>query len=121
MTRPRRSGAYQINQSPLYKLEARRKLATLLEMTTNELSTLAARTDNFDIFTLVQDDKPRVVESPKYVLRKLHSKLFDFLQRIETPSYLHSGVKGRSYISNAREHLEITHFSKLISQSFIHQ
>lgn len=75
-------------------------------MTTEELSTLIVRTDNFDIFTLVQEGKARVVESPKYLLRTLHSKLFEFLQRIATPPYLHSGVRGRSYITNAREHLE---------------
>ena len=106
MTRPKRPSSYSIDQSPLYKLEARRKLAALLEMATVDLTTLTARTDNYDIFPLKRNEKPRRVESPKYILRRLHSKLFDYLQRIATPIYLHSGIRGRSYITNARVHLE---------------
>ena len=110
---------YSIDQSPLYKLESKSKLSDLLEMPIKELGTLIARNDNFDIFNLFQNGKPRRVESPKYTLRKLHERLFALLQRIATPEYLHSGIKKRSYISNARQHLQIAYALKIdISQFY---
>jgi len=97
---------YSIDQSPLYQLEAKGKLSDILEMPIKELNTLVAQNDNFDIFYLYENGKPRKVESPKYKLRKIHERLFTLLQRIATPEYLHSGIKKRSYISNARQHLQ---------------
>lgn len=97
---------YPLNQSPLYKLQTRRKLAGLFDMSVAELEKLAKRPDNYRLFTIGKDkNKPRQVEEPKPYLERIHRRLFNLLRRIDPPSYLHSGVKGRSYITNANKHI----------------
>ncbi len=97
---------YPLNQSPLYKLQTRRKLAGLFYKSVPELEKLAKRPDNYRIFTIGKDkNKPRQVEEPKPNLERIHRRLFNLLRRIEPPEYLHSGIKGKSYITNAKEHI----------------
>ena len=97
---------YPLNQSPLYKLQTRRKLAGLFGMSAPELEKLAKRPDNYRIFTIGKDkNKLRQVEEPKPCLERIHRRLFNLLRRINPPEYLHSGIKGRSYITNAKEHI----------------
>jgi len=97
---------YPLNQSPLYKLKSRRKLAALFDMPVRELESLAKRPDNYRKFAIGKEtDKPRKIEEPKARLERVHRRLFNLLRRIEPPEYLHSGVKGKSYITNAKEHI----------------
>jgi len=97
---------YLLDQSPIYKLKSRRQLAALFDMPLNDLERLAKRPDNYRIFTIGKDKgKSRKVEAPKARLERVHLRLFHLLTRIQPPSYLHSGVKGRSYISNAKAHI----------------
>ena len=97
---------YPLNQSPLYKLQTRRRLAGLFDMSVAELERLAKRPDNYRIFTIGKNtNKPRQVEEPKPHLERIHRRIFNLLRRIEPPEYLHSGIKGRSYITNAKEHI----------------
>jgi len=94
-----------MNQSPLYKLGNKRRLASILNTTFPELQKLVCRDDNYLTFEINPDsDKPRPVETPKPRMERIHRRLFNLLSRIEPPEYLHSGVKGRSYITNARAH-----------------
>jgi RNA-directed DNA polymerase len=44
------------------------------------------------------------VQWPKPALRRLQQRGARLLSRIETPDFLHSAVRGRSYITNARAH-----------------
>ena len=98
--------SYALDQSPLYKLRSRRKLAALFDMSVNDLERLAKRSDNYRKFTIGKNsNKPRKVEEPKPRLERLHRRLFNLLVRIDPPAYLHSGIKGKSYITNAREHI----------------
>jgi RNA-directed DNA polymerase len=46
----------------------------------------------------------RTIEEPKAVLKAVHARVAWLLGQIETPDYLHSGVKKRSYITNAAQH-----------------
>jgi len=97
---------YPLNQSPLYKLKSRRKLAALFNITLKELESLANRPDNYRVFTIGKAaNKPRQVEEPKPYIERLHRRLFNLLRRIEPPAYLHSGIKGKSYITNAQVHI----------------
>lgn len=113
---------YPLNQSPLFKLRSLRRLGLILGVEAAELRALAVRDDNYRVFTvspkkhcrciLGEDEggvepaplKLRTVEAPKAELERAHVRLFKLLRRIQPPEYLHSGVKGRSYISNARVH-----------------
>jgi RNA-directed DNA polymerase len=47
----------------------------------------------------------REIQEPGAALQSLHRQLHRYLARVEVPEYLHSAVKGRSYLSNARAHV----------------
>lgn len=82
------------------------------------LERLAKNPANYRVFSVKQGEKDRRVEMPKIVLERLHRRLFELLARIEKPDYLHSGVKGRSYITNARAHVGDVPLAKLDIRSF---
>lgn len=118
---------YSIDQSPLYKLNSRRRLAELLGVSPQELEELANNPDNerYRVFELpaVTDPfskqrKERAVQCPNNGLIPVHDTLFKFLSRVQTPEYLHSAVAGRSYISNARQHISGTRAIKLDIRRF---
>lgn len=110
---------YPLNQSPLYKLKSRRKLACQFDLTLGELERLAKRTDNYRVFTIGKGTpKSRQVEVPKPHLERVHRRLFSLLSRITPPPYLHSGVRGRSYITNANAHLTSTRLVTLDIRKF---
>lgn len=97
--------SHPIEQSRLYRLSTKKRLASLLQVNLPTLLMLA-RGDNYRTFTIRNESgKERIVEEPLGDLKQLQSRLHKLLQRIQPPPYLHSGVKGRSYVSNAREHL----------------
>ena len=48
--------------------------------------------------------KKRFIEHPKLNLRRVQQRLVNLLNRIQPPDYLHSGFRGRSYVSNALRH-----------------
>lgn len=60
----------------------------------------------------------RTIEFPKPQLERLHRKLLTYIQRIQAPSYLHSGVRGRSYITNAGVHIGDFPLAKLDIRKF---
>lgn len=95
---------YPLEQSPLFKLKSKKKLADLLELDAKTIVNLSADKGNFRIFTIEKNGKSRQVQVPKPILERIHKRMFKLLQRIETPEYLHSGVKKRSHITNAKAH-----------------
>ena len=110
---------YHVNQSPLYKLKSRKKLADLFNMSLRDLERLVNRQDNYRVFTINKGSgKPRIIENPKPHLERIHQRIFHLLRSIEPPSYLHSGIKGRSYITNANSHLNATRLITLDIKSF---
>jgi len=96
--------SYPLDQSPLYKLQSRRRLAGLLFWELSRLQALADRPDNHRSRKIVHADKERALEVPKPALERVQRRLFQLLDRIEKPDYLHSGRKQRSYITNAQLH-----------------
>lgn len=111
--------SYALDQCPLYKLASRRRLAQdVFNVDLPFLEHLAANGGNFRVFTLKQGEKDRQVEVPKVVLERIHRRLFNLLERIEKPDYLHSGVRGRSYISNAKVHIGAVPLVKLDLKKF---
>lgn len=96
---------YPIEQSRLYRIQSKKKLAELLGIDTSTLITLTKKQDLYKVFSIYKGDKPRIIEKPQGLLEIVHSRLFTLFSRIEPPSYLYSGVKGRSYVSNAEVHV----------------
>lgn len=110
--------SYKIDQSPLYKLSRRKRLAELLGFDLRHLETLASRTENYHQFDIRQGTKTRHVQVPKRAMERVHRRLFTLLERIEKPPYIHSGTKGRSYITNAKAHVGDVPIVKLDIKKF---
>jgi hypothetical protein len=110
---------YALDQCPLYKIASRKRLAQdVFNVDLPFLERLAGNEGNFRVFTIKQGEKTRRVEVPKVVLERIHRRLFNLLERIEKPDYLHSGVRGRSYISNAKVHIGAFPLVKLDLKKF---
>jgi len=110
---------YPISSSPLYRLGTKRKLAEVLSTTLVEINRLTHDTArNYNVFPISNGVKERWIQEPKADLKRLHDRLFRLLQRIDTPAYLHSGVKGHSYMTNAEAHRGPQQVFKLDIKSF---
>lgn len=111
---------YPLNQSPYFKLGSPTRLAKIFGITASQLQRLAARgDDNYRVFFIGENTpKERLIECPKPQLERIHVRSFKLLQRIDPPDYLHSGVKGRSYLSNAEQHINAYPLVKLDIKRF---
>ena len=110
---------YPVHDSPLFKLKSRKKLAnSIFKVDLRYLETLASRSDNFHSSRRWTGGKWRLVECPKKLVGDLLKRLFWFLSRIEKPDYLHSGVRKRSYITNAEVHAACVPLAKIDIRKF---
>lgn len=111
--------AYRIDQCQLFKIQSRKRLAQeVFNVDLSLLERLANNTSNYRVFDIFQGGKTRQVEVPKLILERIHRRLFVLLERIEKPAYLQSGVKGRSYITNAQLHVGYGPLVKLDVKKF---
>lgn len=111
--------SYALDQSPLYRMRSRKRLAAdVFNIELSLLERLAANSSNYRVFNIKRGEKSRQVEVPKAIVERLHRRLFALLERIEKPPYLHSGVKKRSYLTNARAHLGRRSLVKLDIKKF---
>lgn len=53
---------------------------------------------------IVKDPKERLIEAPDYITKKAQKKVKNYLMKCDFPSYVFSGVKGKSYFNNAEIH-----------------
>ena len=107
---------HSLDQSQLYKVTSPAELAKRLGLSLEELEDLANRTDNYKRFKV--GEKKRSVQEPKEHLKSLHLKIMRWLSRVDTPLYLHSAVRGRSYITNAKTHSANSNLVKVDIRSF---
>lgn len=95
--------SYPIQDSVLYKLSNKKRLEKIIFASIAEMKALYSP-DNYRCFFKVTNGKQREIEAPKLALDKIHTRIASLLLRIEIPDSLHSGVKGRSNVSNAQVH-----------------
>ena len=97
---------YPLDQSPIYKLANRKRLAVLLGTTPGTLQRLARDADTlYSEFTVPKKTGGvRDVENPAHELKLIQGKLASWLGRIAPPDYLFCPVKGRCYVKNAAHH-----------------
>lgn len=107
-----------LDQSLLYALSSRKSLATLLGTALGRLQALADQPDNYRVLSIENAGKKRVIEIPKPALRQVQRRIFELLDGIEKPDYLHSARKQRSYITNARVHVGAVPLLKLDLKQF---
>ncbi len=96
--------SYPLKDSCLFRLQSKKKLSKLLHISLPSLK-LLTNDKNYNCFTDTTGPKPRDIEHPYFELEKVHTRIASLICRIKQPDYMHSGVKGRSYITNAAQHI----------------
>ncbi len=97
---------HPLDQSPLYKLRSRSKLARLLGVTNAELKSLCGGDILYTEFDIPKKTGGvRHVENPRRGLKLVQARLARRLARITPPDFLFCPVKGRCYVSNAAQHI----------------
>lgn len=94
---------HPLHQSRLYHVTSPKDLARRLDIDVEALENLVSCDNNYKRFKIGKGKK-RAVQEPKDRLKQIHVKVTRWLSRIQIPYYLHSAVRGRSYITNARIH-----------------
>lgn len=108
---------YAIEQSRLYKVTSPKDLAKRLGIEEADLEALANSPANYKRFK-TGTTKKRAVEEPKDRLKAVHKKVGRWLGRLEVPEYLHSAIRGKSYVTNATAHRADTNLIKVDIRSF---
>jgi len=97
---------YPFESSPFKNLKSIHQLSKLLQVRVGVLKKHSSLYGKFIIgSTPKEGDKDRITETPFGELRRVHERILALFSRIEPPPYLQSGIKKRSYISNAEEHI----------------
>src|SRR5215216_2031334 len=89
---------YLLDQSPLYKVKSKAQVADILKTDCKTISYLLSSHENY---IRLKTEQGRDLQWPKPSLRRIQQRAANLLGRIETPQFLHSAKRGRSYITNA--------------------
>lgn len=117
----------------LYAVSSKPELARRLStekypVTVDDLERLAGDAGNFKVFPKKnRKGKVREVQEPIRELQRLHERVHKLLSRVEVPTYLHSAVRGKSYLTNAEVHsltaptvkIDIKSFFKSVPRSAV--
>lgn len=110
---------YAKDQSPFYGIKSKKKLAAIFGVSHLELAKISKNPNGYEKFTITKlGKKPRDVQKPKGILLQIHKRTQFLLARIKTPDYLHSAVRSRSYMTNAKAHVGKSHVIKIDIRSF---
>lgn len=91
-----------IDRCHLFGIKTPHALAKRLGWDLKKLNDLAAD-GGYRVFN--HKKTGREIQEPGRALQSLHRQLHRYLARLEVPAYLHSAIKGKSYVSNARAHI----------------
>ena len=105
---------YPLRSSCLYKVATKRDLARLLQ---SDLGFLRSQTRCEKPYLEFSVDG-RNIQEPKPGLKAVQARFARLLSAIETPEYVHSGVKKRSYVTNAVAHAGSSRLMKLDIKRF---
>lgn len=102
----RNRSPYPLDQSPLFKLRSRSRLAALLGVSDTELRALSVGDALYSEFDIPKKSGTGVrhVENPCRALKRVQAKLAKILARIDPPEFLFCPVKKRCYVTNAAAH-----------------
>ena len=117
---------YSTDQSALYKVGSKKRLAKILGAKLSRLLLLRKSASNYKEFILREQicpftrkvRKKREVQEPKTELRCLHNRILRLLRFVVPPAYTHAAVKRRSYRSNADFHKDGSQVATLDIQTF---
>ena len=111
--------SYSYKDSALFGIKTKRKLAKTLKVDLGQLKLLASSDSNYKQFTQAgKSGKSRNIQYPVGVRDFVHTRLASLLCRVKQPDYVHSGIKGRSHITNAKVHRNRAYVIKTDISSF---
>lgn len=91
-----------VDRCHLYGLKSPHAMAKRLGWELKKLRELA---ENGEYRVFNHPQTGREIQEPNAALQSLHRQIHRYLARIEAPDYLHSALKGRSYLTNAKAHI----------------
>ncbi|MDP3657729.1 MAG: reverse transcriptase family protein [Brevundimonas sp.] len=98
--------AYELRDSPFFRLRSKAKLADLLFISVEKLESLANLTGSYYEFEKAKKSGGvRNISAPVEPLKQVQKRIAVLLQRITPPDYLFAPVSGRSYVDNAARHI----------------
>lgn len=108
---------YAKDQCALYGIKGLGQLTEALQWP-GELKDLLALSDDSGAYRVWQEQDGRWIQEPTRHLRAVHTRVAVLLRRILPPDYRQSGVRSRSFLSNAANHLDGHASLKLDIKSF---
>ena len=102
----------------LYGLKSKKTLLKWLDINDASFFHSVNISNHYHPYIECNDGKKRLVEPPCSKLKIVQSKILRMLQRIKSPQYLFSGIKGKSFIDNAKQHSGIKYIYKIDISKF---
>jgi len=97
--------SYALKDSGLYNIATKKLVGERLNQPIRKLSKLIDDS-NYRIFYLEnQNAKKREIQAPTLGLDIVQTRIASLLVRCKIPEYVHSGVKGKSNVTNAKVHI----------------
>lgn len=97
--------SYDLADCALYKVLSKKRLEKILLSSLSELKKLTNDSNYITFYEKSDVNKKRLIERPNERLDFIHTRIASLISRVKQPDYMHSGLKGRSYITNAQAHL----------------
>lgn len=98
--------AYELRDSPFFRLRTKSNLASLLFVSIEKLEKLANLENGYYEFQKPKKSGGvRNISAPIAPLKQVQKRIAVLLQRITPPDYLFAPVSGRSYVDNAARHI----------------
>ncbi|OQA48656.1 MAG: Reverse transcriptase (RNA-dependent DNA polymerase) [Firmicutes bacterium ADurb.Bin300] len=91
------------NYCPLYGLKSKKRLKYLLKIKNSKMLSQAHIAKHVEPYIDIQG-RPRLIEPPSVELKAIQKRIKNLLSKIIVPDNVFSGIKGRSYVDNARMH-----------------
>lgn len=101
LERPRKQ--YALNQCALFAVRGTGQLLEVLRWVGSRDDLEALPTKNGSYATW--KDGKRNIQAASQKLQRVHARIAVLLRRVMPPIYRHSGVRGRSFVTNAKQHL----------------
>ena len=102
-----------IDFCPLYALKSKRFLKYLLAIDDNRLLKQKYVASLVSPYIYMQN-KPRLIEPPSMELKRIQKRIKNLLGTIPIPENIFSGIKGRSYVDNAKMHLDTSSLRNML-------
>ncbi|MDA8223586.1 reverse transcriptase family protein [Desulfosporosinus sp.] len=101
--------SYKLEKSFFYRLRNRRRLAKFLGLAPSFFNTPTYKKEIIfyrTFYIIKRDGKKRIINNPGKTLKAIQKIILKYLSRIETPKWLISGKRGKSYVDNGIFHKE---------------